>query len=72
MLRFVYASIRKKDGEMMKKCWVNWLKHRLPKHLKQTALIDINIDPVFASSKVVFAAVLADMNKKGFGAFKKL
>jgi hypothetical protein len=54
----------------MKKCWVNWLKYRLAKHLKETAQIDINIDPVFASSKVGFAAVLTDMNKKGFGAVK--
>jgi hypothetical protein len=48
MLRLFYASIRKKDGEMMKKSSVNLLKYGLAKHLKETAQIDINIDPVFA------------------------
>jgi hypothetical protein len=70
MLRLFYASIRKKDGEMMKKSSVNLLKYGLAKHLKETAQIDINIDPVFASSKGVFSAVLTDMKKKGFGAVK--
>jgi hypothetical protein len=37
---------------------------------KKIAQIDINIDPVFASSKGVFSAVLTDMKKKGFGAVK--
>jgi hypothetical protein len=32
--------------------------------------IDINIDPVCASSKGVFSAVLTDMKKKGFGVVK--
>ena len=54
MLRLVYASIRKKDGEMMNKCSVNLLKYGLAKHLKETVQIDINIGPVFASSKGVF------------------
>ena len=70
MLRLFYASIRKKDGEMMKKSSVNLLKYGLAKYLKETAQIDINIDPVFASSKGVFSAVLTDMKKKGFGAVK--
>ena len=70
MLRLFYASIRKKDGEMMKKSSVNLLKYGLAKHLKETAQIDINIDPVCASSKGVFSAVLTDMKKKGFGAVK--
>lgn len=70
MLRIFYASIGKKDGEMMKKSSVNLLKYGLAKHLKETAQIDINIDPVFASSKGVFSAVLTDMKKKGFGAVK--
>lgn len=70
MLRLFYASIGKKDGEMMKKSSVNLLKYGLAKHLKETAQIDINIDPVFASSKGVFSAVLTDMKKKGFGAVK--
>ena len=60
----------KKDGEMMKKSSVNLLKYGLAKHLKETAQIDINIDPAFASSKGVFSAVLTDMKKKGFGAVK--
>ena len=54
----------------MKKSSVNLLKYGLAKHLKETAQIDINIDPVFASSKGVFSAVLTDMKKKGFGAVK--
>jgi hypothetical protein len=41
---------QKKDGE-------NLLKYGLAKHSKETAQIDINIDPVFASSKGVFSAV---------------
>ena len=69
MLRLFYASIRKKDGEMMKKTSVNLLKYGLVKHLKETAQIDINIYPVFASLKGV-SAVLTDMKKKGFGAVK--
>jgi hypothetical protein len=64
MLRLVYGSIRKKDGEMMKQISVNLLKYGLAKHLKETAQIDINIDPVFASLKGVFSAVLTDMKKK--------
>ena len=67
MLRLFYASIRKKDGEMMKKSSVNLLKYGLAKHLKETAQIDINIDPVFASSKDVFSAVLTDMKQKTLG-----
>ena len=39
----------------MKKCSVNLLKYGLAKHLKEAAQIDINIDPVFASSKGVFS-----------------
>jgi hypothetical protein len=70
MLRLFYAAIRKKDGEMMKKSSVNLPRYGLAKHLKETAQIDINIDPVFASSKGVFSAVLTDMKKKGFGAVK--
>jgi hypothetical protein len=70
MLRLFYASIRKKDGEMMKKSSVNLLRYGLAKHLKETAQIDINIDPVFASSEGVFSAVLTDMKKKGFGVVK--
>jgi hypothetical protein len=41
---------------MMKKCSVNLLKYGLAKHLKKIAQIDINVDPVFASSKGVFSA----------------
>jgi hypothetical protein len=55
MLRLFYASIRKKDGEMMRKSSINLLKYGLAKHLKEAAQIDINIDPVFASSKGVFS-----------------
>jgi hypothetical protein len=34
MLRHFYASIRKKDSEMMKKSSVNLLMYGLAKHLK--------------------------------------
>jgi hypothetical protein len=40
MLRLFYASIKKKDGEMMKKSSVNLLRYGLAKHLKETAQID--------------------------------
>ena len=43
MLRLFYESIRKKDGEMMKKSSVNLLKYGLAKHLKETAQIDITL-----------------------------
>jgi hypothetical protein len=48
----------------MKKSSVNWLKYRLTKHLKETVQIDINIDPVFLSSKGVFSAIPTDMKTK--------
>ena len=57
----------KKDGEIMQKSSTNLLKYGLAKHLKKTAKIDINIDPVFASSKDVFSAVLTDMKQKTLG-----
>ena len=54
-MRTFCASIRKRDGELTA------LKYR---HLK----IDIKNDSEFASSNTVYAAVITDMKKKGFGA----
>ena len=67
-LRTFYASIRKKDGEVMKKTSLTALKYGLRKFLKDTRKIDIKNDSEFASSSTVYAAVITDMKKKGFAA----
>jgi len=66
-LRTFYASVRKQDGELLKKTSLNVMKNGIAKYLKEKCDIDTKKDPEFSSSAAVFSAVVTDFKKKGLG-----
>ncbi|VDI51112.1 Hypothetical predicted protein [Mytilus galloprovincialis] len=65
-LRLFFASLRKTDGNHLKKSTLTNYRYGLTKYLKEHCSIDITKDAQFAGSKDVFKAVVVNLKKKGY------
>ena len=54
ILRFFYAEVMKKGGELYKKTSLNCIREGIARHLKKERNIDIIEDPVFESAIMMF------------------
>ena len=68
ILRFFYAEVTKKGGELYKKTSLNCIREGIARHLKKERNIDIIEDPVFQSANDVFRAQLIELKQQGKGA----
>ena len=67
-LRLFFASVRNRQGELLKKSTLANVRYGLGKFLKEEFHIDN--DPEFSSSKEVFRTVGVDLKKKGKGSLE--
>jgi len=67
-LRLFFASVRKQDGEDLKKSSLNSLKYGLTKYITEHCGIDCENCKEFAQCWLTYKAKLCDLQKKGKGA----
>ena len=68
ILRFFYAEVTKKGGELYKKSLLNCICEGIARHLKKERNIDVIEDPVYESANDVFRAQLIELIRQGKGA----
>ena len=67
-LKLLFASVRTKNGQSyLKVSTLHSIKYGLFKFIKDVMKIDVQNDPEFSSSKIMFKAVITDLKKKGYG-----
>ena len=66
-LKEYYASVRKADGEHLKKTALRTLRYGLNRFLNDSINIDISDSRTFPDSNKMFHAMLVDLKKRGFG-----
>jgi hypothetical protein len=66
-LKEKYASVRKADGEHLKKSALYTLRYVLNRYLNDSVNVDISDSRTLPDSNKMFHAVLEDLKKKGFG-----
>ena len=64
-LRFFYAGVTKKEGEVYKKSSLNCIREGIARHLKKERNME---DPVFDTANDVFRAQLVELKRQGKGA----
>ena len=67
-LRLFFASVRKGNGEELKKSSMNAVKYGLGKYLKEECGVDIEKGEEFAQCRTTYKAKLSNLQKKGKGA----
>ena len=67
-LRKFFVSVRRKDGQEVKKAYLDSIKYGLCKYLKDQCELDITQDDAFSKCRNSYKSKVKDLKKKGKGA----